>query len=199
MNQRSTTLATTLATTALALLLPSCPFLFPSDDESSSGPPCEDDLLGCESNTEAFQFDPECMLEGELELAFGQGQEQFDPLGPDEVPDLVYGFQGGQHIWAALQIHNPALDHPMLLVSITVSTCSASDCSDPSDWTIDNTRELVAGPSELTSTDEGWFEVLRMLVTVEAYGPGSLGRVEMLVTDPCGRQGFAVAEGMPVG
>lgn len=181
------------------LLLPSCPFLFPSDDESSSGPPCQDDVLGCEDNTEKFEFDPACTLEGELELVLGQGESEFDPIGPGEVHDITYGFQGGQHIWTAVQIHNPALDHPMLKVDITVSTCSASDCSDPNNWIIDNTRELVPDETTMTVTDEGWFEQLRMLVTVEGYSPGSLGRVEMLVTDPCGRQGYAVAEGEPVG
>jgi hypothetical protein len=181
---------------AAPLLLGGCPFLFPNDP---SGPPCEDDLLGCNDNTETFEIDPECTLEGDLELVLGEGVEEFEALEPDQVPMINYGTQGGQHIWAALQVRNPSLDHPMLKVGITVSTCSASDCSDPSSWTIDNTRELVAGQADVAVTDEGWFEVLRMLVTVQAYAFESRGRVEVLVTDQCGRQGYLVAEGTPVG
>ncbi|MFV8752042.1 hypothetical protein ACNOYE_15965 [Nannocystaceae bacterium ST9] len=191
------------ATTALVLVLvPStgCPFPFFTDgDEGSGGPPCEDDVLGCEGNLDEFQLDPSCTLEGELELVLGQGETSFEAIAPGMVPNVNYGFQGGQHIWAALQVHNGATDYPQLKIDITVSTCSAGDCSSPSAWTIDNTRELVADQDTMTITDEGWFEQLRMLVTVDAYGSGSRGRVEMLVTDPCGRQGYVVAEGTPVG
>lgn len=167
------------------------------DDDTVTGPPCEDDVLGCDSNLEDFMIDPSCELEGELELVLGQGETTFSPLAPGEVPDINYGFQGGQHIWAALQVHNPATDYPRLRIDITVSACSQSDCTSLDAWTIDNTRQLVADAETMTLTPEGWFEQLRMLVVVEAYAFAGRGKVEVLVTDPCGRQGYVVVEGVP--
>lgn len=181
-----------------SLLLTGC-FLLPfGNDDEGDGGPCDSDVLGCENNLDKFQLDPSCTLEGELELVLGQGESQFNPLVPDQVPDLNYGFQGGQHIWGAVQVLNPAFDYPLLKIEITVSTCSASDCTDPNNWTIDNTRELVADETTMTIDSEK-FEQLQMLVTVDSYGPDSLGRVEMRVTDPCARQGFVLAEGVPAG
>ncbi len=186
-----------LATSSLlAALLSStgCRFLFPSDDDGSDGGPCENDVFGCENN-DTFMLDPSCTLEGDLELVLGQGETEFSALGPDEVPMINYGFQGGQHIWAALQVHNPALDYPQLKVEITVSTCGSGNCDDPNNWNLDTTRELVPDGTTLRVTDEGWFEQIQMVVIVDSYGSGTQGRVEMLVTDPCGRQGYAIAQG----
>lgn len=182
---------------ALATLaaLTGCPFPWFSNDDGPGGPPCEDDVLGCESNSDKFEIDPTCTLDGELELVLGQGETEFEPLGPGMVPTINYGVQGGQHIWTALQVHNPALDYPLLKIDITVSTCYASNCSSPSSWTVDNTRELVTDQTTMTVTDEGWFEQLRMLVLVSTYGSGTTGRVELLVTDACARQGYVVVEG----
>lgn len=181
------------------LLLTGCPFFPFNDDDEGDGGPCSSDVLGCENNLDQFELDPSCTLEGELELVLGQGQTQFEPLGPDEVPNINYGFQGGQHIWAALQVHNPALDYPVLKIEMTVSTCSASDCTNPNSWTIDATREMAVDLTTMVITSEDWFEQVQLLVIVENYGSGSRGRVEMRVTDPCDRNGYAVAEGVPVG
>lgn len=179
------------------LALTACPFWV--SDDVQTGPPCEDDVLGCDSNLEDFVIDPSCELEGDLELVLGQGESEFDPLAPGEVPNINYGVQGGQHIWLAVQVHNPALDYPRLKLDITVSACAQSDCSSLDAWTIDNTRQLVADATTMTVTPEGWLEQLRMLVIVEAYAFAGRGKVELLVTDPCGRQGYVVVEGTPVG
>ncbi len=187
-------LATTLPLLVVTVPMLGCPFLFPG--EEGGGSPCEDDVLGCESNEDEFEFDPSCSLTGPLELALGEGETEFRPLGEGEAPHLYFGFQGGQHVWSAVRVLNPATDYPKLQVDITLSYCSVDDCSDPSSWQVDNTRRLVPDETTMTVTEEGWFEQTRMLVLAYGYSTGGQGRLEVTVTDPCGRQGYAIAEGI---
>jgi hypothetical protein len=66
------------------------------------------------------------------------------------------------------------------------------NCDDPSNWRTDNTRELVADASTLTTTSEGWYELSSVLVQVFDWSYAAHRRIDMLVTDPCGRQGVIV-------
>lgn len=183
-----------LALVAVTLPLAGCPLLIgPEDDEGGTGLPCEDDVVGCDDDTSKFVIDEACELTGDLELVIGQGETEFSPLAEGELPELEFGFQGGQHVWMAFQVQNPDLERPQLKIRANVDYCDAN-CDDQANWQTDNVRELVADESTLTTTDEGWLEQTRILVTVFAWANASNRRVELLVTDPCGRQGYAVRE-----
>lgn len=171
------------------LLVAGCPWLA---EPPPSGPPCEDDVTGCENNGE-FVEDPSCELSGALDVELGEGEDVFQSLAPGELPEAHTGIQGGQHIWAAVRVKNPALDRPSLKLRIALSTCE-SDCDDPSSWRADNVRELVVGSRTLTVTPEGWFETASILVTLFLWGEAEHRKIELLVTDPCSRQGLVVLE-----
>jgi hypothetical protein len=183
-----------LASFAVLLVIPlaGCPWLAgPPDDD---GPPCDEDLNQCSDDTSKFVEDPSCELTGELELEIGQGEDNFSPLASGELPEIHTGFQGGQHVWMAVRVKNPDLTRPQLKIRTSLSYCDAN-CDDPASWQIDNVRELVADSTTLTTTTEGWFEASSMLVTIFNWPFGAQRRIEMLVTDPCSRQGLVVAEG----
>jgi hypothetical protein len=173
------------------LALAGCPWLDGPDEPA--GPPCEDDVNGCDNGDDEFIEDPTCELTGELDVELGQGEDSFTPLAPGEMPEIFTGLQGGQHVWMGVRVKNPDLTRPSLKIRISLSYCEV-DCDDPANWQADNVRELVAGSRTLEVTDEGWFEQASMLVTLFAYGFAEHKRVEMLVTDPCSRQGLAVVE-----
>lgn len=178
----------------LALLLAlvplgGCRWLHTEEGGGDGGPPCEDDILGCRDNTSDFMEDPNCPLQGELELELGQGELEFSPLAPGELPEIHYGLQGGQHVWMAVRVKNPDPDRKQLKIRIKADYCF-SNCEEVGSWQTDNLRELVADETTLKITPEGWFEQTRMLVTVFAWIETDDRRIEMLVTDPCGRQGF---------
>jgi hypothetical protein len=167
-----------------------CWLLFPSNDGGGSeGPPCVDDISGCFDDTSKFMEDPSCELQGELELQLGEGETEFSPLAPGELPELHYGFQGGQHVWMAVQVKNPDLERQQLKIRVSAEYCN-QNCAVESSWASDNNRELVADETTVTITPEGWIEQTRMLVTVFDWVDASHRRIEMLVTDPCGRQGY---------
>ncbi|MFO7567599.1 MAG: hypothetical protein R6X02_33455 [Enhygromyxa sp.] len=174
----------------LALLpLGGCWLLFNNDDGGDGGPPCEDDISGCSDDPSDFTEDPSCTLDGELELELGEGELEFSPLGPQELPEIHYGLQGGQHVWMAVRVKNPDLERKQLKIRIKADYCNSS-CEDAGNWVTDNLRELVADETTLQVTSENWFEQTRMLVTIYGWVGATERRIEMLVTDPCGRQGF---------
>lgn len=163
------------------------------DVDPDDGPPCGDDLNGCSDDTSMFMEVPECELTGELDVVMGQGETVFQELAEGDLPDPEFGFQGGQHVWMAVQVRNPAVDYPQLKIRINVDYCETS-CSQPENWLTDNVRELLADETTMTVTPEGYFEQTRMLVTVFGWVTTPNRRVEMLVTDPCGRQGYVKRE-----
>jgi hypothetical protein len=171
---------------ALALPLGSCM----AGDERSSGEEAASE------ETSGFMEDPTCMLQGDLELELGQGEKEFSALAPGELPELFWGLQGGQHMWMAIRVKNPDLEDQQLAITIDVEYCN-SNCEDESNWTVDNHRELLADETTLAITPEGWFEQCRMLVTVFGYVDAAYQRVEMTVTDPCGRQGVVSTSSFP--
>jgi hypothetical protein len=171
------------STLALALLLVGC-----SEDVD---PPCENDVNGCGDDGTLVE-DPTCELTGALELELGQGQDVYSPLATGELPEVHDGFQGGQHVWLGVRVKNPDFEHASLGIDITLSDCEMQ-CGNPQNWSVDNSRTLVVGSRTITVTDEGWFEEEGMLVTLGDWGSATHRRVEMFVTDPCGRQGVAMA------
>lgn len=175
-----------------ATLMIGCAWLFGPDDPS--GPPCEDDVNGCSDDSSTFVEDPTCELTGQLDIEIGEGEDEFMTLAPGQLPEIYNGFQGGQHVWLGVRVKNPALDRPALKIRITLSFCNEG-CEDPTSWQTDQVRELIAGSRTLTTTDEGWFEQASILVTLFDWSFAENRRVEMLVTDPCSRQGLAVIEG----
>ncbi|HVH98265.1 MAG TPA: hypothetical protein VM869_06135 [Enhygromyxa sp.] len=184
-----------LALVLLLLPLGSC-WLIDGDDEGGGGPPCEDDIAGCSDDTSMFMEDPTCTLTGELELELGEGEAEFSSLAAGQLPQLYTGIQGGQHVWMAVRVKNPDLERKQLKIRIKAEYCSES-CGEIGSWTVDNLRELVADETTLTTTSDGWLEQTRMLVTVFGWVSASYQRVEMLVTDPCGRQGLVTASNYP--
>jgi len=155
------------------------------------GPPCEDDINGCSASTTTLVPDPECTLTGELELQLGEGQLEFMPLGEGQLPALETGIQGGQHVWMAVRVLNPDLERMQLAIVIDASYCEA-DCERDESWVIDNHRELLADETTLTVTEAGAYEQIRMLVTLFDWIDADRKRIEVWVTDPCGRQGYGL-------
>lgn len=170
-----------LALTLLAGALAGC----------QDGPPCEDDVNHCGDDGTLVE-DPMCELTGTLELELGEGQDVYSPLAVGEMPEVHDGFQGGQHIWLGVRVKNPDLQHSSLRIDIALSDCE-TQCGNPQNWSLDNERTLVVGSRTITLTEEGWFEEEGVLVTLENWGVATHRRVEMVVTDPCGRQGVAIA------
>jgi hypothetical protein len=169
---------------ALTLLLAGCMGL---DD-----PPCEDDINGCANDSGPLVEDPTCESTGALELELGEGQDVYSPLETGAMPQVYDGFQGGQHIWLGVRVKNPDLKHSSLRIDISLSDCD-TQCGDPQNWSLDNERTLVVGSRTITLTEEGWFEEEGLLVTLGNWSVATHRRVEMVVTDPCGRQGLAIA------
>jgi hypothetical protein len=174
----------------LGVALTGCPWL---DGPENTGPPCQDDVNACGADGGEFIEDPTCELTGELELALGQGEDSYAPLAAGEMPEIFNGSQGGQHVWMGVRVMNPDLERPSLKINITLRDCEV-DCENPANWPIDNSRELVIDERTIDVTEQGWFEQASILVILGDWSLATHRRVEMLVTDPCGRQGFAVTE-----
>lgn len=156
------------------------------------GPPCEDDLTECDDDTSQFVEDPTCELSGELELVFGEGEQDFTPIAEGAMPELYTGFQGGQHAWLGVQVQNADLTRPQLKVRISMRFCDL-DCDNPVNWQTDVVRELVVNANELDVVDESAWELASILVQVFNWQSSNERGVDMLVTDPCGRQGLIMA------
>lgn len=186
---RARSLALAFASASLLGPLIGCAWLFGNDEGGDGGPPCEDDISGCDDDTSNFMEDPTCTLTGELDVELGQGETEFSPLASGELPEIYSGLQGGQHVWMAVRVKNPDPDRRQLKIRIKADYCD-SNCEDVGSWLTDNLRELVADETTLTVTPEGWYEQTRMLVTVFDWVGAPEQRIEMLVTDPCGRQGL---------
>ena len=101
----------------------------PQGQHSSQPDPCRDDLFGCLEPPAQFELDPECFIDGDLDVEIGWGQEVFHDFG--EVPEVQYGFQGGQHIFWGIRVSNAALDrYDLLRVTYrTYATMSPEECA----------------------------------------------------------------------
>ena len=174
---------------SLGAALVACP------EPPAAGPPCEDDVTNCSDDTSKFVEDPTCGLDGDLELVLGEGFEEFAVVPEGVAPELYTGFQGGQHVFLGVRVINADLDRPLLKVRVKMDYCE-TDCEDPLQWRTDVVREVVADSAALTTTDEGWYEFHSMLIQVFNWRFAANQRIEMLVTDPCGRQGVIVHDSM---
>jgi hypothetical protein len=181
----------TLALALSALVLTGCDWF--ASPRGDGGPPCEDDVTGCDDNPVQFVVDATCELTGDLELQIGEGEDEFSSLASGQAPETYSGFQGGQHVWMGVRVVNADLERPMLKLRVSMNYCE-QDCDDPSSWRTDNVRELVADASTLTTTSEGWYELSSVLVQLFNWSFATNARIEMLVTDPCSRQGYIVHE-----
>ena len=181
---------------ALMLLVAPLGSCGPSGDDGGDDSACEEELDGCFEDASTFMEDPSCPLTGDLELELGEGELEFSSLAADELPELFTGFQGGQHVWMAVRVKNPDLERQQLKIRIKADYCN-ENCGMVGNWVTDNLRELVADETTLTVTSDGWYEQTRMRVTVFEWAFASERRVELLVSDPCGRQGVVSTSSVP--
>ncbi len=160
--------------------------------------PCELDRTGCRSGG-GFALDPECMLDGELEVVLGEGYDGFESVGG--ALDLQNGVQGGQHIFVAVRVKNPALDRYDLLearFTLTQRFEDADECHEQGlepecEWVLAE-RTLVLGDVEpLQVTGEGAVEAYGFLMVLDRR-PSRGDEYAVTVRDPCGRTGRAAIE-----
>ena len=175
----------------------------PSGDGDGDGPPCGGDILGCDDTPTPFEPDPNCALEGELELMLGNGELVFEALSPNTLPDTHLGLQGGQHMWVGLQVRNPALDFPQLEITLELSACRYADvsCTNIGDWFEYSSRVLVVDEDTLTETEEGYFELTNIIYIIEGWNwtIPERWRFRVSVEDPCGRTGQLSVNAIPTG
>ena len=171
------------------------------DGDEPGGPPCGGDIVGCDDTPTPFELDPECTLEGELEVVHGNGFEMFEALAGNQFPDREFGLQGGQHMWVGLQVRNPALDFTQLRVTIELDGCRYADvsCTDASHWSEYPTRVLVVDEDTIGVTEEGYFELLNILYILEGWDwtQPERWRWRVTVEDPCGRVGQVSVNAIP--
>lgn len=113
---------------------------------------CLDDLTQCGSTPEAvLPADPECTLTGPMEVELGWGEDVFHPM--TEPPDVQQGFQGGQHIFHAVRVHNAEIDSVRQLrltlrnyTELTQEGCANAIVSARSYDPADLPSELQTGP-----------------------------------------------------
>ena len=58
----------------------------------------------------------ECTRPDPLEIELGYGELFFMPMPEDHVFEVIFGLQGGTHVFAGLKILNPEVEHPMVEV-----------------------------------------------------------------------------------
>ena len=160
-------------------------------------PPCDKDALACEEGG-AFQIDDSCELEGPLSLTLGQGLYEFAPLEPQEEYEVHNGRQGGQHIWVALRIDEPALDYPLVRIALDAEVLDDDQCADADEpdcdgWVGVASREGVIGP-ELEISDDGAIEQPALLFVLATWPVELDRRVTLYAQDACGRENIAVHE-----
>ena len=95
-----------------------------------------------------FQIDPTCTETAPLDVVLGEWlpSEDFEPITEEDPPLPIFGPQGGQHFLVALEVDNPALNHPGARLSFQAGLC-AEACEDESQW-----RQV--GSAEVDSLDD---------------------------------------------
>lgn len=159
---------------AFGSLLAGCPEPEPTD-------PCVDDLLGCAEN-EDFVLDPDCSAAeqmGELDVVLGEGEKTYVPLGPNELPFVYRGNQGGQHMLLGARVGNlnPGRERARLEFSARVF-------EDPV------ASRPVEIPEMLWESGVNGHEIYGMLVLLGYWAEEGSASVRVDVTDACGRTGF---------
>lgn len=156
-----------LALTAALCLLPGCP--------STPTSPCDIDPVGCKS---ASNLTIQCHRDGALDVQIGTGETGFSAIDAAHPFVIHHGTQGGEHVFAAIRVTNPALDYPQLSVEFQVLDEFDSEIG---------YRRLVLGPT-LTVVN-GAVEQAGIVVFGTLLETGK--RIHVTVTDPCGRMGTA--------
>lgn len=187
---------------AALLSLAACTLGCPSPDD-----PCDDDLLGCDDNAEAFAL-LDCTLTEPLTAVPGQGEQQFGALQNGDTIHLFYGSQGGQHMFAGFRLLGAdPVASPLLRVSFRLygglpitdgSTSAPAWCARPPDswpeetdavtcWSLDGERTAVLGAREpLRVNADGNVEETGLLLRLMS-GYALTYRLMLMVEDQCGR------------
>lgn len=151
--------------------------------------PCDLDRLSCRSGG-GFALDPTCTLEGELEVAVGQGYDAFESLSGGL--DVQYGVQGGQHIFAAVRVANPALDrYDRLEAAFQVADpCGRGEDEGDCPWVFGERTVVLGGGASLSVTADGAVVGYGYVLVLEE-SPDAGHEYSVTVRDPCGRTGTA--------
>ena len=174
--------------------------------------PCEFDVLACQANLYDFALDPNCDLSGELEIEVGQGEVVYAPFAEDQVPDVHFGTQGGQHLFVALRVLNAEIErYDKLLVRFGayrecaigescwspvdgVFECTEAE-ADPDSGKCEDTlgeRTAVLGSAKPLRLDGDVIEEHGLLLILEQWPVwGGTGVIRVVILDPCEQQGIA--------
>ena len=159
---------------AILALLTGCP-------STPTPSPCSIDPVGCRSNNNIAIV---CQRDGSLDVQIGTGEAAFTAIDATHGFQVHHGVQGGEHVFVALRVTNPALDHPQLAVSISVF--------DKTDAEI-GLRQLTIGPPlpqvQLPGQASPAVEQAGIVVFGTLLETGT--RMHVTVKDPCGRVGEA--------
>ena len=71
---------------------------------------CTENPEACEDHIDQWYYDDSCELTGDLDVVLGHGEDGFNALEAGVEPTIHYGNQGGQHVFFAYRVENPATD-----------------------------------------------------------------------------------------
>ena len=152
---------------ALACCLSGCPSTVPS--------PCTVDPVGCKSGSTLVI---QCQRAGALDVEIGTGESSFTAIDAAHGFLVHHGTQGGEHVFAAVRVTNPALDYPQLRIEFQVLDMFDGEIG---------YRQLVLGPPLQvvgTRVEQAGIVVFGTLLETGK-------RIRVTVSDPCGRVGKA--------
>jgi hypothetical protein len=170
--------------------------------------PCDLDRFACDEDLSTFELDPTCDLTGDLTVIAGDGEGQFETLSGNDFPKIHFGPQGGSHAFVGIRVENADLErYDRLKVAIEflhAQTFPYDSCSglgfepvagaenSKTCWRPFGDRELVLGHKQPIQTDtDGAVQEHGILVFLD-WGLGEKQRLDITVSDPCGRTGVAV-------
>ena len=162
--------------------------------------PCQQDRLGCGGDPVDFPHLTDCAVTDPLVVSIGEGANAFAPLAAGAVPELHYGFQGGQHFFLGFRVENPALDlYDQLMVTLWVA--QGPECAlEPHEvGAVPEACERDLGFREVVIGAEQWplnvvdgaVEEYGLLVVLDYPIAGVQAVAAVEVEDPCGRTGSA--------
>ncbi len=152
---------------ACGCALAGCPVTTPT--------PCEVDPVGCKN---ANSIPIQCQRAGTLDVQIGTGETAFTAIDASHGFAVHHGTQGGEHVFGAIRVTNPALDFPQLLVEFQLFDADGGEIG---------YRKLALGPP-LTIVN-GAAEQAGIVVFGSVLESGRTMHVN--VSDPCGRVGQA--------
>jgi len=179
------------------LLCGGCPLFGPDPDPGDTGPDrCEQDRYECESRSDVPPVEG-CMLDGDLVVELGKGEDGFEPLDDGEHPPIFEGGGGFQgpgiaHLLVGLRIENAALDQ-YDVIGAHLGLFEASAC--PTDGACDGVpylgeRWVLLGDDPALNVVGDVVEEFALTMVIDSPPAGDYV-VEATVTDPCGQVGIA--------